>query len=770
MWNSRAQIHVLALLILLHSVVDLVSARGSTTSSWRTLSGSRPLVIAPGGFSGIFPDSSSAAYKLALATSVSDVILWCNVQLTKDGAGICFPNLKLENATNIANIVRNRAQVYLVNGVPTHGYFSMDYTLEDLSNVTLIQGVYSRTNKFDGNQFRILTVEDVAKLVKPPRLWLNIQHDGFYAQHNLSMKSFVISVSRRATLKYISSPEIGFLRSIMAGINPRTTKLIFRFMGENEIEPSTSLTYGSLLKNLTFIKSFASGILVPKGYIWPVDASLYLLPHTSVVLDAHKEGLEVFASDFSNDVPFSFNYSYDPLAEHLSFIDNDEFSVDGLLSDFPITPSQAMDCFAHLDKSATKQVKTLVISKCGASGDYPACTDVAYERAISDGVDVLDCPVQMSKDGVPFCSRSVNLIDSTTVAQSRFLSLLTTIPEIKSGGGIFTFSLTWNDIKSLTTTISIPYAKYRLFRNPKFKNKGTFLTLSDFLALTKNHTSLSGALVIIEHADYLAEKQGLSVTDVVLDALSKAGYDKPGTQKVMIQSPDSSVLRKFKKETSYEVLYKVDKTISGALDSAVKDIKKFADSVVVKKTSVFPENSAFLIGSTNIVPKLQSFNLSVYVETFSNEFVSQAWDYYSDATVEINSFVKGAYINGIITDFPKTAVRYRRNRCLNLGDKSPPYMSPVLPRSLVSLITGKEYLPPAAASSPVLTDSDVESPLQSVSDIVPASNSSTVAAASSPVSTDSDVEAFVSDVVPTSNSSSVWLSLLRKFKIYEVTP
>lgn len=118
-------------------------------------------------------------------------------------------------------------------------------------------------------------------------------------------------------------------------------------MEEDDTEPSTNQTYGSLLKNLKFIKTFASGIMVPKSYIWPVDASQYLQPHTSLVFDAHNEGLEVFASNFVNDLPLSYNYSYDPLAEYLQFIDNGDFSVDGMLSDFPITPSEAVGklCF-----------------------------------------------------------------------------------------------------------------------------------------------------------------------------------------------------------------------------------------------------------------------------------------------------------------------------------------------------------------------------------------------------------------------------------------
>ncbi|OMO86570.1 Glycerophosphoryl diester phosphodiesterase [Corchorus capsularis] len=136
---------------------------------------------------------------------------------------------------------------------------------------------------------------------------------------------------------------------------PNKACLVFRFLGKKDVEPTTNQTYDSLLKNLTLMKIFASGIIVPKSYIWPVDAKQYLLPSTCVVFDAHKEGLEVYASEFANDVPFSYSYSYDPVAEYLQFVDNGNFSVDGVISDFPITPSAAINCFAHLGRNATKQ-------------------------------------------------------------------------------------------------------------------------------------------------------------------------------------------------------------------------------------------------------------------------------------------------------------------------------------------------------------------------------------------------------------------------------
>ncbi|KAM3704339.1 hypothetical protein ACJW31_04G168900 [Castanea mollissima] len=48
------------------------------------------------------------------------------------------------------------------------------------------------------------------------------------------------------------------------------------------------------------------------------------------------------------------------------------------------TPSEAIDFFAHLDQNASAQVNPLVISKYGASEDYPGCTDT-YESYLNHG-------------------------------------------------------------------------------------------------------------------------------------------------------------------------------------------------------------------------------------------------------------------------------------------------------------------------------------------------------------------------------------------------
>lgn len=153
----------------------------------------------------------------------------------------------------------------------------------------------------------------------------------------------------------------------------------------------------------------------------------------------------------------------------------------------------------------------------------------------------------------------------------------------------------------------------------------------------------------------------MDVINATLDALSKAGYDNQKVKKVMIQSSSSAVLRNLKeKKNNYELVYDFHgKVVRDITNSTIVDIKKFANSLVIEKESVYNLDESFLVSSTGLVPKLKAFNLPVYVTLFQNEFISQPYDFFSDPHVELNNFVVDAEINGVITDFPGTANRYR---------------------------------------------------------------------------------------------------------------
>jgi len=91
---------------------------------------------------------------------------------------------------------------------------------------------------------------------------------------------------------------------------------------------------------------------------------------------------------------------------------------------------------------------TLVISNNGASGVYPGSSDIAYNQAIDDGADIIDCSVQMTRDGIAFCSNSTD-IGPDTNALTKFMSRSSRVPEIQPNSGIFSFDLSWSEIQTL---------------------------------------------------------------------------------------------------------------------------------------------------------------------------------------------------------------------------------------------------------------------------------------------------------------------------------
>eukprot|EP01018_Ginkgo_biloba_P036482 Gb_18319 [translate_table: standard] len=685
---------------------------------WKTLSGKAPLVIARGGLSGLFPDYTVPAYAVAMNNSLLDTALFCDLQLTKDGQGICRTDLRLDNSTNIADLFKNHKTSYIVNGMNITGWFSIDFTAEQiLSKVLAKQPFSSRTDIFDG--LSVLPVEGVNSL-NPAALWVNVQYSEFYEQHKLSMSSYVLSTAKTIILDYVSSPEVAFLRRVRLGFRRSRTKLVLRFLNKETIEPSTNQTYGSLLRNLTFVKSFASGILVPKDYIWPLHDDLYLLPHTSLVQDAHKAGLEVYASDFANDAfSMSYNYSYDPVREYIQFVDNPDFAVDGVLTDFSVTASEAIACYAHNKKNTSSSPgKPLIISRNGASGDYPGCTDLAYQVAVQDGVDYIDCSVQMTKDGTAICRESPDLIEGTNVLtdSSFYPARLARVSEIKKDEGIFTFDLTWKEIQGLKPQIYSPFGGegYNLLRNPAYQERGKFMTLSDFLEFAKE--AKVGALIDIQNARYLASKQRLDATNAVLTELKKAGYENM-TRQVMIQSDDSAVLHKFKDQPHLNLVYQVEAPDVSVPDSTIKEIKEFADTVTLYRSVIFPTSDYFLMNTTDLVSRMHDHNLTVFVFRLRNEFPALAFDYLSDPTMEINTYVQVAKVDGLITEFPATAKAYLSNACLHPKKQTDYSMFLVEPGALLAAIPPQRLPPPAPAPT---FSAVVDAPLPAVSPVAPA--------------------------------------------------
>ncbi|XP_019197963.1 PREDICTED: glycerophosphodiester phosphodiesterase GDPDL7-like [Ipomoea nil] len=660
--------HLLLFCLLIHGAMGASPPR--LKRKWLTLHGGEPVIVANGGMSGVFPESSWASYTYGVAQNLEGSPVLCDLKLTKDNYGYCLDKMLLQNTTSIAEIYPNKRNTYDVNGRKLTGWFGLDFDSSVLfANVTLIQSLYTRPSSYD-NFFGITPLETLQHLgtdTQLTKVWINVEYDVFYKQHKLDVESFLNEMlpQLKIEIPYLSSTEIGFLKSIGPKVRATKTKLFFKFpLDVNAIEPSTKEKYGSVLKKLNMIKTFAVGILVPKEYIWPVNENRYLKPATTLVTDAHRLGLEVFAYGFANDFYLPYNYSLDPTNEYLQFVDNSHFSVDGVVTDFCSTASNAIGCLVGMshNRNASKAVEFLVISHNGASGDYAGASDLAYQKAVDDGVDIIDCNVQFSKDGVAFCQESPDL-KFTTSAGSDLMDRVNQIPEVNQGQpGIFSFELTWEEIKSLKPKINSPYDA-PLDRNHGYLFAGKFVTLTEFLEFAKAK-AVNGIMIGIENAAYLATK-GYDIIGTVNSALTNASFTNQTKYKVMIKSDQSAVLEKYKNDSHYETVFDFKKDFSRVPEALAKEINKYADAVAIRRNSLVLEyGDPFFMtrGFTNAVSAMHKANLSVYASNLKNEFQTFLFDYNSDPYQEIATLLSDG-VDGFITDFPATAVSFMRSQC-----------------------------------------------------------------------------------------------------------
>ena len=118
------------------------------------------------------------------------------------------------------------------------------------------------------------------------------------------------------------------------------------------------------------------------------------------------------------------------------------------------------------------------------------------------------------------------------------------------------------------------------------------------------------------------------------------------------------MLSKYKGISSYKRVFLVEEKIGDAPKKTVDEIKKYAEAVNLPKSAIVKVSGYLLTGMTNVVKELKDANLTVFVHTLRNEFISLAFDYWSDPNMEIATYIHSAMVDGVVTDFPATANRY----------------------------------------------------------------------------------------------------------------
>ncbi|GER38603.1 glycerophosphoryl diester phosphodiesterase [Striga asiatica] len=142
--------------------------------------------IAHRGSNGEIPEETTAAYMKAIQEGAD--FIESDILASEDGVLICFHDVKLDDTTDIADHTEfsNRKRTYEVQGDYVTGYFTVDFTLEELKSLRVKQRYPFRNQQYNG-KFSIITFEEFISIaLDAPRvvgIYPEIKNPVFINQH-----------------------------------------------------------------------------------------------------------------------------------------------------------------------------------------------------------------------------------------------------------------------------------------------------------------------------------------------------------------------------------------------------------------------------------------------------------------------------------------------------------------------------------------------------------------------------------------------------------
>ena len=154
---------------------------------------------------------------------------------------------------------------------------------------------------------------------------------------------------------------------------------------------------------------------------------------------------------------------------------------------------------------------------------------------------------------------------------------------------------------------------------------------------------------------FLETQVGIDVVGKVLSVLSDAGLN---SDRVVIQSEDSAVLKRISRTDNYTLAYRVVDTNVTINKDVVTGIKALATYATLPRRLIQPTYQDFLVNNSHVVDEFHAQNVSVFVSYLRNIYIALPYDYESDPTAEIDTMVQTFKVDGLITTFPATAKAY----------------------------------------------------------------------------------------------------------------
>ncbi|MFF3536668.1 glycerophosphodiester phosphodiesterase [Streptomyces sp. NPDC002466] len=331
-----------------------------------------PTVIGHRGASGYRPEHTLGSYQLALDMGAH--VIEQDLVPTKDGHLVCRHENDITATTDVSEHPEfaSRRTTKKVDGVPLTGWFTEDFTLAELKTLRAkerIPGTRQENTLYDG-RWEVPTFEEVLRWAdregrrrgEPVWLYVETKHSTYFRGLGLGLEEPLAKLLRRHNRHRAHSPLI--LQSFEPGSIQRLARLVstprvvlLSGAGERPWDFVTSgdpRTVADLVKpeGLKWMASFAQGIGPTLDLIIPKDASGRLTEPTSLVKDAHAQGLVLHPYTMRNEntfLPADFRRGTDPAAYGDAFGALRTYfgtGIDGIFSDNPDTALLAAADFA----------------------------------------------------------------------------------------------------------------------------------------------------------------------------------------------------------------------------------------------------------------------------------------------------------------------------------------------------------------------------------------------------------------------------------------
>ncbi|MER7953487.1 glycerophosphodiester phosphodiesterase [Streptomyces sp. NPDC096030] len=322
-----------------------------------------PTVIAHRGASGYRPEHTLGSYQLALDLGAH--VIEQDLVPTKDGHLVCRHENDITGTTDVADHPEfaSRRTTKSVDGVSYTGWFTEDFTLAELKTLRAkerIPGTRQRNTLYDG-RWQIPTFEEVLRWAdregrrRGRDVWLHVEtkHPTYFRSLGLGLEERLATLLRRYGRHRADSPV--FLQSFEPSSIQRLAKLVnsprvvlLSAAGSRPwdfVQAGDPRTVSDLVTptGLRWIASYAQGIGPTLDLVIPRDASGRLGTPTTLVRDAHAQGLILHPYTQRNEnsfLPAEFRRGTDPNAYGDVFGALKTYlatGIDGIFSDNPDT-------------------------------------------------------------------------------------------------------------------------------------------------------------------------------------------------------------------------------------------------------------------------------------------------------------------------------------------------------------------------------------------------------------------------------------------------